>query len=168
MFEIKTATSIPVEATQREAANKLPFDKVYSAALAATVAGVMATPREVGTFFVPSSFWTERAENKEKAGTKGYQQEKLRNAFRTWQKANPEDANVKAAVLATAFRTGKEEAFKEVGAGMSVWIDLEPARVVAVKAAMSGTTEGGPNGGTTDSGEGTISNEPTPPKGKGK
>lgn len=146
-FAITTTTAIPAEASKRETGNKLPFGDLYAKLLAATVAGATKTPREIGSVFIPQKFWEDRVKELGNADTKvdaTYQKEKLRNAFRTWQKEAEKatDAPGRVALSATyqaMYRKGGTDEFP--AAGVSVWIDVKPAYLEALKADAKAAEE---------------------------
>lgn len=139
-FQITATTAIPAEASKRETGNKLPFGDLFTKMLGVTVAGAPHNPREIGHVFIPQKFWEDRVKELGNADTKvdaTYQKEKLRNAFRTWQKEAEKaaDAAGKLALSATyqaMYRKGGTDEFP--AAGVSVWIDVKPAYLEALKA----------------------------------
>lgn len=143
-FAITTTTAIPAEASKRETGNKLPFGDLYAKLLDASIAGATKTPREIGTVFIPQKFWEDRVKELGNADTKvdaTYQKEKLRNAFRTWQKEaeKGEDKKALKATYQAMYRKGGTDEFP--APGVSIWIDVKPDYLEALKAAAPGESE---------------------------
>jgi len=110
---IVTGTTVPEDIGT---VDKLPFKALYTA-MAEQMA---ADKKDSSENFIPQAFWTEeRGVSAEKA-TPSYMKAKLRDQFNGWVKQD-EEARSKYQ-LKTFARTGKEEAFKKLGAGISFWI----------------------------------------------
>jgi hypothetical protein len=135
------ATTIPAEAASRDNPNKLPFGTLYANLLADTVKGATMSPRLIGTKFIPQAYWEERFKERgetvpDEAKFPSYQKEKLRNAFREWQKQGKEKGGEGSAAIAMAtYQAMYRKAHGEQKAGVTIWIDAAPEYIKALKAA---------------------------------